>query len=371
MIKSIKENSIQLYNYFDEELEITNNWKNIQFYIIQFFIILIAFLLGRYMTKKHRLNDYLQSFNNSAKEYEKLENSIYFVNKLKKISSFIFWGLPLFIMGFFYALNKEELHNQDKRLKDKLLIVQEPVNMILILGNFTFFILNLIFLKFLNFRANGLRDKITNLTDCKTLYVEKFFDSIGYEMTHEIKKLLLNKENKKEIEIEKFKEENQKLTESNKELKKKHDFVLEKFLIYQDFVQKITSFEWCDICYDLNIKKPNTNKIENQELIEKKESNSLIEKDKKEKEISVEKEENASEEKENSGAKKDNKSAENNLPSEITNLLNDSNKSTGIVKKTINHCLNNCLSKYLLFCEEVGREFFKNLEKNKINKSNN
>lgn len=359
MIKSIKENSLQLLNYLDDEFELTNNWKDIQFYLINIVIILTSFLLGRYMTKKHKISEYLQSFNNSAKEYEKLQNSLFFVKKVKKLSCILIFFLPLFSLVIFYFLNSEEIHEKNKKLKEKLILVKDPFNMFFIFGNIIFFIVTFILFKFMNYRNQILKNKISNLTDCKTLYVEKFFEGIGLEMKHEIKKLLLNKNTEKEQEIEKYKNENVKLNQLNDKLKLKHDSILEKFFIYKNFVDKISSFEWCELCY--NIKEiGNEKKIKEISSLIKENSNNSEKNYKKNQDDIVE---------EKNGQSKNNLEKQNlsemisNTQSnpEVTNLIDNSHKSTKI-HRAEKICLNNCLPKYLSFCEEVAKEFFDKLK---------
>lgn len=364
MIKAIKENSLHLLNYLDEEFELTNNWKDIQFYLIHILIIITSFLLGRYMTKKHKISEYLQSFNNSAKEFEKLQNSLYFVKILKKFACFLIFVIPLSTLLIFYFLNSEEIHEENKKLKEKLIIIKDPFNMFFIFGNILFFIVTFILFKFMNYRNKILNNEISNLTDCKTLYVEKFFDGIGLEMKNEIKKLLLNKDTQKEQEIEKYKIKNEKLNDLNIILKKKHDTFLEKFSIYKDFVDKISSFEWCELCYNISEKKNELMNVENdnKEISSLEEENSdTSEKNNKdsENEDNEDKEKEIIEEK----IEKKNLSELNSDPQsnpEITNLL-DSHKSTKI-NRLERSCLNNCLPKYLSFCEEVGKEFFNKLK---------
>ncbi len=277
MIETLRETILSFWLFFDEELEITELWLSYKEIVLHFFIILMAFFLGRFLGKRNQFEKYMNQFNISAHNLESLKKSNKFYGRIKRFLNFSFLFIPLISSLVFYLLNTEHIHKREFKLKQKLLFLyQDSVNWIIIVANVFFFVLYIATTKLISLKLDQTGKKIQSLNSCKSIYVEKFFDLLGDEMKMEIKKYLLKRNTSEERRIELLDQDNKEAMKELKKLKKICSIEVKRNIICKEFIQKIISFEWCDFCYnstgeikknsELEEPKEDQNKIENNEL---------------------------------------------------------------------------------------------------------
>lgn len=302
----LRENILSVIRTVEEYIDLGQLYQKYSTYLFYFLSILSGYILG-ILSKKNPMNQYLNYFRSQMKSQQQVENKISFLTNLNQLINWTLLFNPIIIGFSIYILNTEVLLSGEDRGQMIRDLAQRPHNKTLLLISFFCFFGLLFLKKVFSLVIQSLVNKKKLLNENKQVYIQKFFNFIGEEMKLEIKQFLLDHEDE-DLQNEKlFKEKLAQLQESlrqnEKELKKF------KYLnqVSKNFIDQINSFEWCNVCY-----QPERDTKHLQEA----------------------------------------ETPQQHLSEQI---------SSNTTREDLKFCKSNCLQNYLIYCEEIGEDYYKQL----------
>ena len=365
-MEEIRQQIISYFMEINKQYGIAEFYHTYKIYINTLTIFLISFICGRFTTKRNEFERYIRSFISSKRSEGELRNrrKVY-----TKIDSYIKWGRVFYFIFVFVAiliLNFEEMLIDNTSLKDKaVFLLNKSMNSYLIGFTFTFLLLCFLSRKYLIYVKSTLKTKIENVKMNKTTYVQKFFELLGTEMMEEMRKYLIKGTEEKEKKVVELEESHKKIS---LDLSLTQDKLLKsqnRYLLYKGFVDQIVSFDWCDDCYGdradqrkkimENRKELRANSVRHMST-KKRKSQGIMSQPNEVKNIDTIE---YKVEKSNSGVKQAIDTSgpiEKKISEELCSDLSQEENSL------IEGCKENCVARYLLFCEKIGSEFATNIK---------
>lgn len=218
-------------------------------YIINVVILLLAFFVGKLLSRKNQSEMYFQQFNNSTKD--KIELAAKIANQkriLLIIDLFAGIGLLGYVLVFTYS-NRDIFEfglNELETIQN--VVLNNPRNFYLMWSFWISLLIYYVLKKYFGFRIGNLTHRIDGIGINQTTYVERFLSIIGPEITSEVKKYFLKGwqtpiPNDREIALEiqtnklKIAEIFDKITGEEKTGR-----------IMRAGITQMKEFEWCDTC---------------------------------------------------------------------------------------------------------------------------